>query len=74
MSLEALPSFSTKTERIQKTCADSMGEEMSKEQEIENIKTQICERYCRYPYEWDEEKDGELSESDVCRECPLNRL
>lgn len=47
---------------------------MSKEQEIENIKTQICERYCRYPYEWDEEKDGELSESDVCRECPLNRL
>lgn len=42
---------------------------------IEEVKTQICNDYCRYPNEFDEEEEGcELSESEICGNCPLNRL
>lgn len=42
---------------------------------IEEVKTQMCNDYCRFPREWDEEKEGmELTESDHCQNCPLNRL
>jgi len=42
---------------------------------IEEIKIQICEDYCRYPREWDEEEEGmELIDSDICINCPLGRL
>ena len=42
---------------------------------IDEVKAAICENYCRYPREWDEEKEGqELYESDICENCPLNRL
>ena len=43
--------------------------------QIEEIKDDICNNYCKWPDIWDEEKEGcELSESDHCRNCPLNRL
>ena len=39
------------------------------------IKEVMCDQYCKYPYEWDAEVEGcELAESDVCKNCPLNRL
>ena len=42
---------------------------------IEDVKTQICSFYCKYPYEWDAEKEGmELPDSPYCRSCPLGRL
>ena len=42
---------------------------------LEEVKTEICNKYCKFPEEWDEEKEGcELCESDVCANCPLNRL
>ena len=42
---------------------------------IEEVKTQICNDYCKYPNEFDEEKEGcELCESEICGNCPLNRL
>ena len=41
---------------------------------LESIAEAICNEYCRYPLEWDEEKDGELADSEVCANCPLNRL
>lgn len=42
---------------------------------IDDVKTQICSFYCKYPYEWDEEKEGmELHDSPYCRSCPLGRL
>ena len=42
---------------------------------IEEVKEEICQDYCKYPLIWDEEKEGkELTESDVCTSCPLNRL
>lgn len=47
---------------------------MSKE-EFEEIAEQICDEYCKYPQQWDEEKEGvPLSDSEVCRNCPLNRF
>lgn len=40
-----------------------------------NLKEAICDKYCKYPYEWDAEAEGcELAESDICKNCPLNRL
>jgi hypothetical protein len=42
---------------------------------FEEIKTAMCNDYCRYPREWDEEEQGqELCDSEVCAACPLNRL
>jgi Pyruvate/2-oxoacid:ferredoxin oxidoreductase delta subunit len=42
---------------------------------IEEVKSDICISYCKWPNIWDEEKEGmELIESDICRRCPLNRL
>ena len=44
---------------------------------IEEIKTAMCNDYCRFPREreWVEEEEGqELCENDVCAACPLNRL
>lgn len=45
------------------------------EDELEDIKTDICDNYCKYPLTWDEEAEGmELCESEICEDCPLNRL
>ena len=42
---------------------------------FEEIKDAMCNDFCRYPREWNEEKEGcELCESSVCSACPLNRL
>ncbi len=43
-------------------------------EQLEEIAAEICNKYCKYPDQWDEEKDGDLSESDICRDCPLSRL
>lgn len=42
---------------------------------LEEVKVQMCEDFCRYPLEWNEEEQGvELCESEHCQNCPLNRL
>lgn len=42
---------------------------------LEQIAIEICESRCKYPDLWDEEAMGmELSESEVCAHCPLNRF
>ena len=42
---------------------------------LEEVKEQMCDDYCRYPRDWDEEGEGmELIYSDICTNCPLNRL
>ena len=44
-------------------------------EQIEEIKDDICNNYCKWPDVWDEEAEGcDLTESDYCRDCPLNRL
>ena len=40
-----------------------------------DIVEDVCSNYCKYPETWDEEKEGmELCESEVCGNCPLNKL
>lgn len=42
---------------------------------IEDVKNEICNEYCKFPLYWDETVMGyELCESEVCAQCPLNRL
>lgn len=44
-------------------------------EQIEEIAEDFCNHYCKYPDNWDEEREGyELSESDICANCPLSRL
>lgn len=40
-------------------------------QQLNEIAEEFCDKYCKYPTIWDEEKDGELSESEICKNCPL---
>ena len=42
--------------------------------EREKLAEKICDEYCRYPYEYDEEKEGCTLIDGVCRFCPLERL
>lgn len=36
---------------------------------------EMCNKYCKYPEIWDEDKEGvELADSDICKNCPLNKL
>lgn len=39
---------------------------------VEDIKTQMCDHYCRYRDEWDED-DGPIEDA-ICKSCPLTRL
>lgn len=41
---------------------------------IEEVKIEMCEEYCRFPHEWDEEVEQETLEDGKCVKCPLNRL
>ena len=40
--------------------------------EVEDIKTQLCDHYCKYAESWDED-DGPI-EDVICKSCPLTRL
>lgn len=46
---------------------------ITREQLLE-IVTAMCEDYCRYPREWDEDQEGETLSDAVCDHCPLNKL
>ena len=55
--------------------AEEMKPQKGISQTIEEVKEEICLRYCKYPDTWDEEKEGiYLADSDICANCPLNRL
>ena len=44
-------------------------------EQLEQIAEDVCNNYCKYPDIWDEEKEGyELSESDICANCPISKL
>ena len=41
--------------------------------DFDSMAEKICEQYCRYPFEWDEDKEQiPFTESDICKNCPLN--
>ena len=43
--------------------------------QLREIAETMCNEYCKYPHIWDEEKEGiELAESEICANCPLNKL
>lgn len=42
---------------------------------LEEIAGQFCDYYCKYPDSWDIETEGcDLCESEICIECPINKL
>lgn len=44
-------------------------------QVLQQVVETMCNDYCRYPREYDEDADGvPLCESEICAACPLNRL
>ena len=50
-------------------------EKQSIPQLLEEVANSFCDKYCKWPEQWDEEKEGcELCESEICQNCPLNRL
>ena len=60
---------------ILRLLAEEMKPQKGISQTIEEVKEEICLRYCKYPDTWDEEKEGiYLADSDICVNCPLNRL
>jgi hypothetical protein len=42
--------------------------------DLEEILTEICDRYCKWPDTWDEEKEEMTLMDAKCADCPLNRL
>lgn len=52
-----------------------MEKEKTISQQFEDITREMCEKYCKWPDLWDEEKEGvELCDSEHCKNCPLNKL
>lgn len=48
---------------------------MTVQEIIEEVKNDMCRNYCKYTDTWDEEAEGcELPESEICANCPLNKL
>jgi len=41
---------------------------------MNEILEEICDHYCRFPYEWDEDEKGETLIDAICVHCPLNKL
>ena len=64
------------TEAYQKLAAEKAeAEHKSIVAILEEIASDFCAHYCKYPDIWDEEAEGcELCESEICAECPINRL
>ena len=43
--------------------------------QLEEVANEFCNHYCKYPEQWDEEKEGmELCESEICEKCHCNKL
>lgn len=46
---------------------------------LQEVKEDMCDNYCKYPYQYqmeyeDPEEGFEEMLSDICADCPLNRL
>ena len=41
---------------------------------IEGICNDMCNNYCKYPLIWNDAVLGDLCDSEVCKNCPLNNL
>ena len=44
-------------------------------EQVQEIVEEMCKDYCKWPDVYDEEmEDCELSESSICKNCPLCKL
>lgn len=50
-----------------------MLEEKSITEIIEEVRYQMCDRYCKFPEQYTPEEWEEVFE-DICKDCPLDRL
>ncbi|MBR4719759.1 MAG: hypothetical protein IKP31_05900 [Lachnospiraceae bacterium] len=41
---------------------------------VDQIMTEMCDKYCRFPYEYDEEKEVMTLQDAICSHCPMNKL
>ena len=41
---------------------------------MDEILQEICDNYCKYPCEWDEDEQGQTLVDAICVNCPLNKL
>lgn len=41
---------------------------------MEEVASNICDHYCKYPLVWNEEMLGPICDSEVCKNCPLNGI
>lgn len=49
--------------------------EMTITEQLNAVAEDFCMKYCKWPEKWDEEKEGiELSESEICSNCPISQL
>ena len=48
----------------------NMNKEKSITQILDDVKSEICDKYCKYPYEIEDEADLD----EICKNCPLERL
>ena len=72
--LSAIRSFLAEISMSMAMIADEMTKDSDKKV-VESVKEAMCERFCKYPNEWNAEKEGcELSESILCKACPTNLL
>lgn len=54
---------------------NDLGDAQSVSKLISHVVEEMCDEYCKWPEQWDTEAEGtELCESDICANCPLNRL
>lgn len=53
-----------------------MAEQKKISEILEELADDICNNYCKYPFEYDpEDHDGvELCDSEICQNCPLVKL
>ena len=47
-----------------------MNKEKSITQILDDVKSEICDKYCKYPFEVEDEADLDK----ICENCPLERL
>lgn len=40
-------------------------------EKLDYLASSICDKYCRYPFIWDDAKYGSLIDSEICCHCPI---
>lgn len=64
----------TFTESDLKTIVNVIDEAYHVPKLLEHIVEEMCDKYCKWPEKWNTEEYGDLCESSICANCPLNRL